>query len=148
MKKHIFEPLGMAQTRYRRSAAELERLPIVDSYWDVLQTGEPANITAMQKANVASLKGDDGIVCMPLDAVKFMHGLMEGKLLAAASMELMRTWVKNDKGTPVYGLGLSCFQAGGIEAWACGGGGIGAGCLLLYIPANKTSLSGLPTSAC
>lgn len=140
MKKNIFDPLGMTQTWYGRSFADLDRLPLVDSYWDVLQTGEPANITAMQKANVASMKGDDGIVCTPLDAVKFMHGLMEGKLITDASMELMRTWVKNDKGTPVYGLGLSYFQAGGIEAWGHGGGGIGAGCLLLYIPANKTSL--------
>jgi len=106
----------------------------------VLQTGEPANITAMQKANVASMKGDDGIVCTPLDAAKFIHGLMGGKLLTAASMEMMKTWVKNDKGTPVYGLGLSYFQAGEIEAWGHGGGGIGAGCLLLYVPAYKTSL--------
>lgn len=140
MKKNVFEPLGMTQTRYLRSPADLHGLPVVDSYWDVLQTGLPANITPMQKANVASMKGDDGIVCAPLDAVKFIHGLMEGKLLTAASMELMRTWVKNDTGAPVYGLGLSYFQAGGIEAWGHGGGGIGAGCLLLYIPAAKTSL--------
>jgi D-alanyl-D-alanine carboxypeptidase len=140
MKKNIFDPLGMTQTRYLRSPADLDGRPVVDSYWDVLQTGLPANITAMQKANVASMKGDDGIVCAPLDAVKFIHGLMKGKLLTAASLELMRTWVKNDKGTPVYGLGLSYFQAGGIEAWGHGGGGIGSGCLLLYIPAAKTSL--------
>jgi len=140
MKKNVFDPLGMTQTRYLRSPDDLHGLPVVDSYWDVLQTGDPANITPMQKANVASMKGDDGIVCAPLDAVKFIRGLMEGKLLTAASMELMRTWVKNDKGTPVYGLGLSHFQAGEIEAWGHGGGGIGAGCLLLYIPAAKTSL--------
>jgi D-alanyl-D-alanine carboxypeptidase len=140
MKKNVFDPLGMTQTWYGRSPADLDRLPLVDSYWDVLQTGDPANITPMQKANVASMKGDDGIVCAPLDAVKFIRGLMEGKLLTAASMELMMTPVKNDKGNPIYGLGLSFFQAGGIEAWGHGGGGIGAGCLLLYIPAAKTSL--------
>ena len=72
MKSTVFKPLGMTQTRYLRSPAELDGLPIVDSYWDVLQTGEPANITPMQKANVASMKGDDGIVCPPLDAVKFI----------------------------------------------------------------------------
>ncbi len=140
MKKNVFEPLGMTQTRYLRSPADLHGLPIVDSYWDVLQTGDPANITPLQKANVASMKGDDGIVCAPLDAVKFIRGLMEGKLLTAASLALMMTPVKNDKGNPVYGLGLSYFQAGGIEAWGHGGGGIGSGCLLLYIPADKTCL--------
>jgi hypothetical protein len=62
------------------------------------------------------------------------------KNMPPASLEAMKTLVKNDKGTPVYGLGLSFFQAGGIEAWGHGGGGIGSGCLLLYIPAAKTSL--------
>ncbi len=140
MKKNIFDPLGMTQTRYLKSPSDLDGLPVVDSYWDVLETGLPANITPMQKANVASMKGDDGIVCAPLDAVKFIRGLMEGKLLAPASLEMMMTTVKNAKGVPVYGLGLSRLEAGGIVAWGHGGGGIGAGCLLLYIPAAKTSL--------
>jgi len=140
MNDHIFKPLGMTQTRYLRSPADLSGLPVVDSYWDVLGTGEPANITPMQKANVASMKGDDGIVCAPVDAVRFIVGLMEGKLLTARSLEMMMTTVKNDKGEPVYGLGLSYLQAGGIEAWGHGGGGIGAGCVLLYIPAAKTGL--------
>ena len=140
MKKNIFDRLGMTQTRYLKSPSDLDGLPVVDSYWDVLETGLPANITPMQKANVASMKGDDGIVCAPLDAVKFIRGLMEGKLLAPASLEMMMTTVKNAKGVPVYGLGLSRLEAGGIVAWGHGGGGIGAGCLLLYIPAAKTSL--------
>ncbi len=140
MNDHIFKPLGMTQTRYLRSPADLDGLPVVDSYWDILGTGEPANITPMQKANVASMKGDDGIVCAPVDAVKFITGLMDGKLLSARSLALMMSTVKNDKGEPVYGLGLSYLQAGGIEAWGHGGGGIGAGCLLLYIPAAKTGL--------
>jgi D-alanyl-D-alanine carboxypeptidase len=86
------------------------------------------------------MKGDDGIACAPVDAVRFIVGLMEGKLLTARSLEMMMTPVKNDKGEPVYGLGLSYLQAGGIEAWGHGGGGIGAGCVLLYIPAAKTGL--------
>jgi D-alanyl-D-alanine carboxypeptidase len=140
MNEHIFKPLGMTQTRYLRTAADLEGLAVVDSYWDVLQTGEPANITPMQKANVASMKGDDGIVCAPVDAVKFITGLMGGRLLNERSLASMMSTVKNDHGEPVYGLGLSYFQAGGIEAWGHGGGGIGAGCVLLYIPAAKTGL--------
>lgn len=138
--EHIFKPLGMTQTRYLRSPTELDGLPVVDSYWDILGNGEPANITPMQKANVASMKGDDGIVCAPVDAVKFIIGLMEGKLLTAESLEMMMSPVKNDKGEPVYGLGLSYLQAGGIEAWGHGGGGIGAGCVLLYLPVAKTGL--------
>lgn len=137
---YVFKPLGMTQTRYLRSPADLDGLPVVDSYWDVLGTGEPANITPMQKANVASMKGDDGIVCAPADAVKFIVGLMEGKLLSPRSLQQMMTPVKDDKGEPVYGLGLSVYRTGGIEAWGHGGGGIGAGCVLLYIPAAKTAV--------
>lgn len=140
MNEHIFRPLGMTQTRYLRSPAELDGLPVVDSYWDILGTGEPANITPMQKANVASMKGDDGIVCTPVDAVRFILGLMEGKLLTARSLEMMMSPVKNDNGEPVYGLGLSFLRAGGIEAWGHGGGGIGAGCVLLHIPAARTGV--------
>jgi D-alanyl-D-alanine carboxypeptidase len=66
MNDHIFKPLGMTQTRYLRSPADLSGLP--------------------------------------------------------------------------GSFGLSCLQAGGIEAWGHGGGGIGAGCVLLYIPAAKTGL--------
>ena len=138
--EHILKPLGMTRTRYLKSPAELDGLPVVDSYWDILGNGEPANITPMQKANVASMKGDDGIVCSPVDAVKFILGLMEGKLLTADSLKSMMSPVKNDKGEPVYGLGLSYLQAGGIEAWGHGGGGIGAGCVLLYVPAARTGL--------
>jgi len=140
MKTRIFEPLGMTATRYLKSPADLDGLPVVDSYWDVLGSGLPANITPMQKANVASMKGDDGIVCAPLDAVKFIRGLMKGKLLNPGSLEAMMTPVANAKGVPVYGLGLSRFEAGGIVAWGHGGGGIGAGCVLLYIPAAGVSL--------
>jgi len=57
------QSLGMTQTRYLRSPADLGGLPVVDSCWDVLGTGEPANIMPVQKANVASIKGDNGIVC-------------------------------------------------------------------------------------
>jgi D-alanyl-D-alanine carboxypeptidase len=66
MNDHIFKPLGMTQTRYLRSPADLSGLP--------------------------------------------------------------------------GSFGLSYLQAGGIEAWGHGGGGIGAGCVLLYIPAAKTGL--------
>ncbi len=140
MDEHVFKPLGMTRTRYLRSTADLDGLPVVDSYWDVLGTGDPANITPMQKANVASMKGDDGIVCAPVDAVKFITGLMDGKLLSARSLAMMMSPIKNDKGDPVYGLGLSYLQAGGVEAWGHGGGGLGAGCVLLYVPAAKTGL--------
>ena len=136
--ENILKPLGLKNTYYRNDPDYLNYEKLVDSYWDVLNTGFPANITQMQRANVASLKGDDGIVCTPTDAVLFLKGLMEGRLLKESSLELMKSWVNNESGNPVYGMGLSYFAQGEIIGYGHGGGGIGAGCLLLYVPSKKT----------
>jgi D-alanyl-D-alanine carboxypeptidase len=138
MGKHIFAKLGLHNTFYRNDAHYLKYAELVNSYWDVLNTGKPADITEMQKINVSSYIGDDGIVCTPTDAIKFLKGLMEGKLLADSSLKAMETWVNDGSGNPVYGLGLTHFEAGGIEGYGHSGGGIGAGCILLYIPMAKT----------
>jgi len=37
--------------------------------------------------------GDDGIVATPVDAVKFLKGLMENQLLAEATLDVIKTWV-------------------------------------------------------
>ena len=138
--ENILNPLGLAHTFYRDDPDYLHYENLVDSYWDVLNIGTPANISQMQQANVASLKGDDGIVCTPTDAVLFLKGLMEGRLLKKSSLEIMQTWVNNKSGNPVYGMGLSYFAQGGIVGYGHGGGGIGAGCLLLYVPSKKIYL--------
>ena len=82
IEKNIFQPLGMKNSLYRGSKGYLtsDRLP--DSYWDMLNESKPVNITTIQRTNVASMIGDDGIVCTPEDAVIFFKGLMEGKLLS------------------------------------------------------------------
>jgi len=92
----------------------------------------------MQVANVAALRGDDGIVATPVDAVKFLKGLVDGKLLQKSSLDQMKQWVNNDGGKPAYGLGLVYLGDGENIGYGHGGGGLGAGCLLLYIPAKKT----------
>lgn len=136
--EHIFSKLGLKNTFYRNDPRYLHYGNLVNAYWDVLNTGKPANISAIQEANVASYVGDDGIVCTPVDAVKFLKGLNEGRLLSAASLKEMQQWVNDDGGKPIYGLGLEHFEQGGIEAYGHSGGGVGAGCILLYIPMAKT----------
>ena len=132
--KNIFIPLGLSNTHYRNEKNYINNTNLVDSYWDLLNVNKFVNITPMQKANVASMVGDDGIICTPADAVKFMRGLMEGKLLKDSSLKAMEQFVKNDEGRPVYGLGLINFQVDSLTAYGHGGGGIGAGCALLYAP--------------
>ena len=134
----IFKPLGLNHTYYRNEKGYLSYPALVDSYWGVLDTERPANITPFQRSNVASLIGDDGIVCTMADAVLFFKGLMEGKLISTNSLKLMQKWVKNSKGELTYGFGLYRYNAGGLEGVGHGGGGIGAGCMFLYVPALKT----------
>ena len=136
--KNIFAKLRLNNTFYRSDPHYLHYINLVDSYWDVLNTGHPANISDIQRANVASYIGDDGIVCTPVDAVEFLKGLNEGKLVSAASFKEMQEWVTGADGKPIYGLGLEFFEAGGIQAFGHSGGGIGAGCILLYVPVAKT----------
>ncbi len=120
---HIFKPMGLSNT-YNRSDNHFLKYPeMVDSYWDLLNVGRPANITAMQKANVEPLIGDDGIVCTPVDVVKFFKGLMEGKLLKDSSLKMMQQWQANDAGYLIYGLGLARMQLGkprGCWSWGRG----------------------------
>jgi D-alanyl-D-alanine carboxypeptidase len=135
--KIIFKKLGLKNTFYRSSPGYLNYKNLVHSYWDVLNTGRPADITPLQIANVATLKGDDGIVCTPGDAVRFLQGLQEGKLLKPATLAEMKTWVNGDDGKPVYGLGLVYYEAGALNGFGHSGGGIGAGCMLIYVPEKK-----------
>jgi D-alanyl-D-alanine carboxypeptidase len=134
---NIMKPLGLKNTFYRNDKIYLQNPRLVDSYWDLLNSGRPANVTPMQKANVQALIGDDGIICTPADAVKFLMGLMEGRLLKDSSFKMMQKWVRNSEGREVYGLGLIRFEFNGLVGYGHGGGGIGSGCALIYVPAKK-----------
>ena len=130
----------MKHSYYHPETMQMNHSELPDSYWDLLSTGRPANITQMQRVNVAPLKGDDGVVSTTTDAIKFLKGLMEGKLLKDSSMKLMQQWVNNDEGKPAYGLGLIHFDLEGIVGYGHGGGGLGAGCVLVYVPSKKIYL--------
>ena len=138
IREHIFKPLELHDSYYAKDFNYLHGLNLPASYWDLENNGTLVDITGLQKMTVEASKGDDGIVCTAADAVKFMKGVMEGKLLSPGSMKEMQDFVKDEKGNKRYGMGLAYFDMGGIEAYGHGGGGIGAGCALAYIPAYKT----------
>lgn len=137
IRKNIFERLGLNDSYYGKGHDYLKGLNLPESYWDVFNAGVPVNVTPFQQVTVVSSKGDDGIVCSTTDAVKFLKGLMEGKLLNAESMKEMLDFVKDEKGNKRYGMGVIYFDLGGMPAYGHGGGGVGAGCGLLYIPSHK-----------
>ncbi len=130
----IFKTLGLSHTYYRNDPDYLNYPELVNSYWDRNSTGIVENATSLQRNNVRRIIGDDGIVTTPIEAVKFLKGLVEGKLLSEKTFDLMKTWVKRDNGELAYGLGLTHADFGGKVAYGHSGGGIGAGCELFYIP--------------
>jgi D-alanyl-D-alanine carboxypeptidase len=132
--KVIIDKLKLNNTIYLTKDNYLSDINLVDSYWDILLTGIPVNVSLMQKANVASMKGDDGLVASTEDAVRFLKGLAEGKLLKAKTLEMMQEWVTDDAGKKRYGLGLTYYDLDITYAIGHNGGGIGAGCMLLYLP--------------
>ena len=132
--EHIFKALDLHHTFYRNEPDYLDYPNLTQTYWDRHSNSIIENVSEFQRNNVRCLIGDDGIVATASDAVKFLKGLMEGKLLQPATLELMKTWVNNRNEKPEYGLGLDYTLLGGHEAWGHSGGGIGAGCQLYYFP--------------
>jgi len=137
IKKNIFKPLELNNSYYGKDFIYLKGLSLPQSYWDVFNNGIAINATPFQQMTVVCSKGDDGIVCTTTDAVKFLKGLMEGKLLNEVSMRELMDFVKDEKGNKRYSMGMIYFDLGGLPAYGHGGGGIGAGCGLLYIPSHK-----------
>ena len=137
IKKNIFIPLELNNSYYGKDLNYLKGLLLPQSYWDVFNNGIAINATPFQQMTVACSKGDDGIVCTTTDAVKYLKGLMEGKLLNEGSMKDLMEFVKDEKGNKKYSMGMIYFDLGGLPAYGHGGGGIGAGCGLLYIPSHK-----------
>ena len=137
IKKNVFKPLGLNNSYYGKDFNYLKGLSLPQSYWDVFNNGIAINATPFQQMTVACSKGDDGIVCTTTDAIKYLKGLMEGKLLNEGSMKELMEFVKDEKGDKRYSMGITYFDLGGLPAYGHGGGGIGAGCGLLYIPSHK-----------
>lgn len=134
MQEHIFDTLGLESTTYLTEENIKTNFNLVDAYWDILLVGIPTNVSKMQRANVSSMKGDDGLVTNTKDAVQFMKGLVTGKLLKPKTLELMQDFVLDDKGEKRYGLGIQYYDLDVTYALGHSGGGIGAGCVLLYLP--------------
>ncbi|MCG8320679.1 MAG: serine hydrolase [Cytophagales bacterium] len=102
-----------------------------------LQQQYPGKRFTNAAINVSSLIGDDGIVCTPRDAVSFLRGLFEGRLLNESTLREMQIWVRNEDGELTYGLGLDYEIIEGEIAYGHGGGGLGAGCQLFYFPEKE-----------
>lgn len=134
METSIFDKLNLKNTVYLSEDNRQSNLNIVDAYWDILLEGIPVNVTRLQRSNVSSMKGDDGMVASTKDAVLFLKGLLSGKLLKPQTLALMQEFVRNEEGEKRYGLGIQYYDLEVTYALGHSGGGVGAGCILLYLP--------------
>lgn len=134
IKQKILAPLELRNTFYRN----IKGIPsLVNSYMDRFSNGIVENVSQLQQESISCAKGDDGMVATPLDAVNFLKGLMEGKLLTDSSLKQMKTCVNDKQGNPIYGLGLYHVTYFGVEGYGHGGAGAGAGCGLYYFPSKN-----------
>jgi len=137
LREKIVEPLGLQHTFYRIEQGNTYNGALVNSYWDRHSNGSLENISVLQNSNVVSMAGDDGIITTPGDAILFLKGLLEGKLVKPESLAMMQDWVKDSKGKPRYGFGLTYATYAGEKAIGHSGGGLGAGAELYYFPEKK-----------
>lgn len=138
IRTEILEKLGLDDTFYRSDENYLNYPAIYNAYWDRYSDGHIENISLMQRTNVQSMIGDDGIVATPMDAVRFLKGLMSGQLISNASIEEMKKGFVEEDGFVGYGLGLDIGEFSDFIGYGHSGGGIGAGCQLYYFPHNDT----------
>ncbi|MBQ4819877.1 serine hydrolase domain-containing protein [Aquimarina sp. MMG016] len=134
IQEFIFKPLELRHTYYPLIMDELGDDQLVSAYWDRHSQGIIENASKIQQSNVAHMVGDDGIVTTPIEAILFLKGLMEGKLIKESTLQEMLQWVKRKDGSLAYGLGIGYSNIGGNISYGHTGGGIGAGSELRYFP--------------
>jgi D-alanyl-D-alanine carboxypeptidase len=137
MEEEIFRPMGFTHTFYRIQQGNSYGNKLVNSYWDRYGNGILENVSLLQNTNVASMAGDDGIITTPEEAILFLKGLLEGKLVSKASLEMMQKWSLGGDGKPEYGLGLDYATFNNLPAIGHSGGGLGSGCQLYYVPSKN-----------
>lgn len=138
--EHIFNRLALKQTYYKHSPSYPFYRNLPESYWPRLQDGKLENITAAQKAWMQSEEyGANGLIASAGDFIKLLEGLVEGKLVSAASLGDMKQWVQGSGSQePDYGLGLCYWGFKGKQQWGHDGDGVGATIELIYFPASRT----------
>jgi D-alanyl-D-alanine carboxypeptidase len=86
---------------------------------------------------------DGGLITTPGDAMEFMHALLTGAVVSAASLaEMQKTTLTPILGTPVdYGLGLSTSTGPFGTRWGHGGLNFGYEANTIYFPERDVTLS-------
>jgi len=138
IREEIFQKIGANNSFYHDNEDYLNKDELVNSYWDRYSNGAIENCTEMQKINVASMIGDDGMIATPYDYVLFLKALFSEQLIADSTLSEMLTFPFIDDEEYGYGLGVHKEIYKDKINYGHSGGGTGAGCYLVYFPETKT----------
>lgn len=135
IREKILVPHQLNHTFYRDHPDYLNQYELVNSYWDRYSNGKLENCTEMQKINVVSMMGDDGIIATPYDYIRFLQALTEKQILKDSTFREMLTFVKKEGNDSYgYGLGINREYYKGQLQYGHSGGGIGGACYLTCFP--------------
>ncbi|QMU28131.1 serine hydrolase domain-containing protein [Adhaeribacter radiodurans] len=138
--QHIFNKLNLSTMFYKQAAGYPFYSNLPNTYWPRFDNGKIENNSKAQSAWMQSEEfGATGIIASPEDYIRFLEGLLNGKLVSEASLLEMKQWVQGKASVePDYGLGLTYFGYRGKPNFGHDGDGIGANAFLLYFPTSQT----------
>ena len=137
IRNEILKPNVLNNTYYHNSEDFLDNDRLVNSYWDRYSNGVIENNSEMQKANVKTLIGDDGIIATPLDYISFLQALFNYDIVSEASLNMMLTFNHSAPNEYGYGMGIHRDFYKGFVEYGHSGGGLGSGCYLAYFPEKE-----------
>ena len=136
--EHVLRPAGMAETSFD----ELDRDPPRLAVGYVMSDEPPADWRSNIYQVTAASMPDGGMIATAPDLVRFMEALLDGTLLAAASVDAMRTPQgppSNDLEQYGYGLGLVVVD-GEVTIVGHGGGDPGVSARVAHHLADRTTI--------
>ncbi|MGQ0506675.1 MAG: serine hydrolase domain-containing protein [Myxococcaceae bacterium] len=133
--EHIFDPLGMQDTRLEDPAARTSR-------WATgynRRTGKPARTSFV---DISSRFGGGGMRGTIEDLIRFARGLIDGKLLPQGTWREMTTAQSTRDGQSTdYGLGFGVYPQRGHYVVSHSGGQPETATLLLMVPAERFAIA-------
>ena len=104
MRRHVFEPLGMTDTREDSATEPIDRLAV--SYFPRFGADPKYGPDVMRPIDYSCYSGASAIVSTPSDLARFMLAIDAGTLLQPATVERLQTQTRLPSGaTTGYGLG-------------------------------------------
>lgn len=127
LKNRITSKIGLKDTYYGSKAD-----PAKNEAYSYNYTGK---WTQMPETDMSIPGGAGAVVSTPADLVKFIDALFAGKLISAASLELMKTMKDN------YGMAMFTIPFYDKKGYGHTGGIDGFSSLLIYFPQDKLAIA-------